>query len=33
MEQEKNIFMKGNEQTTSHSFFIGTILKKQWDLL
>ena len=25
--------MKDNEQTTSHSFFIRTILKRQWDLL
>ena len=35
MEQEKNtqILMKDNEQTTSHSFFIREILKKQWDLL
>ena len=31
MEKEKNtqILMKDNEQTTSHSFFIGTILKEQ----
>ena len=35
MEQGKNthILMKDNEQTTSHSFFMGTILKEQWDLL
>ena len=25
--------MKDNKQTTSHSFFIRTILKEQWDLL
>ena len=35
MEQEKNtqLLMKDNEQTTSHSFFIRTILKEQGDLL
>ena len=35
MEQEKKtqILMKDNEQTTSHSFFIRTILKEQGDLL
>ena len=34
MEQEKTqILMRDNEQTTSHSFFIGTILKEQWDML
>ena len=34
MEQEKKtqILMKDNEQTTSHSFFIRTILKEQGDL-
>ena len=25
--------MKDSEQTTSHSFFIRTILKEQWNLL
>ena len=35
MEQEKNklILMKDNKETTSHSFFIRTILKEQLDLL
>ena len=35
MEQGKNtqILVKDNKQTTSHPFFIGTILKEQWDLL
>ena len=35
MEQEKKtqILMKDNEQTTSQSSFIRTILKEQWDLL
>ena len=35
MEKEKNtqILTKDNEQTTSHSFFIRTILKERWDLL
>ena len=34
MEQEKKqILMKDNEQTTLHSFSMGTILKGQWDLL
>ena len=35
MEQEKKhqILMKAKQQTTSHSFFIRTVLKKQWDLL
>ena len=35
MEQEKDtqILMKDNKQMTLHSFFIGAILKEQWDLL
>ena len=31
--ENTQMLMKDNEQTTVHSFFIRTILKKQWDLL
>ena len=32
-QKKTQILMKDNEQTTSHSFFIRTILKRQWGLL